>query len=39
MVVTKTGNNHKLRQKSTNDHNPPAKDHKPPANDYKPLAN
>ena len=32
MVVTKTGNDHKLQQASVNDQNPPA-------NDYKPLAN
>ena len=35
MVVTKTGNEHKPRQTSTNDHNPPANDDKPLANDHK----
>ena len=37
MVVTKTGNDHKPRQTTTNDHNPQANDHKLPANYQKQL--
>ena len=34
-IVTKTGNNYKPPQTSTNDHKPPANDHKPPVNDHR----
>ena len=39
VVVTKTGNDHKPLQASTNDDKPPPNDHKPPENDHKPQAN
>ena len=38
-VVTKTGNDHKPPQTSTNDHKPPVYDQKPPANNHKPVEN
>ena len=38
-VVTKTGNDHKAPQTSTNDHKPQSNDYKPPANNHKPPVN
>ena len=38
-TVTKTGNNQKQPETTTNDQKPPANDHKPPANNQKPPTN